>query len=243
MILNRYFHKIRSLFMLSIALIVNHFCIAQESSYQSREVAGFQVYVNKNDLPQHEAPINSAIQFIEGKLEEIKALGLQPSVEKQLLSINIFLEWSNGSHGTAVYNRSAYALQTLNQSMEKWKAVEIHHVRNFLKNDTSRQPYLIFHELAHGYHDRIGKLEQGMITHAYENAMQLGLYDRMVPNQFGERVYPYARADEREYFAELSVAFLAKNTTYPFISTELEVHDPVGYRMLTTLWRFKIPRD
>lgn len=243
MISSKYLGKVPSLIILVLALFAKDICMAQEQTYRSREVAGFQVFVNDHDLRQHEVEINSAIQFLVKKLEEIQALGLHPSVEKRLLSINIFLEWNYGAHGTAVYNRSAYALQTLNQSMEKWKAIEIHHVRNFLKNDTTRQPYLILHELAHGYHDRLEKFEQDMITDAYQNAMRLGLYDRMVPNQYGERVYPYARVDEREYFAELTVSFLAKNTTYPFISTELEVHDPVGYQMMKALWRFKTPQD
>jgi hypothetical protein len=39
-----------------------------------------------------------------------------------------------------------------------------------------------------------------------------------------------------EYFAELTVAFLAENCTYPYQREDLRKHDPRGFALMKKIW-------
>ncbi len=228
---------------LNVIVLITWLCLSQHSHAQSvtyvkHEVEGFEIFIHEEDLKEHPKEMGSMISFLGTKLEVIQNLNLETAIISLLRSVPIYVEWDNGHYGSVVYNRS---FNGSDQSFNKWKAIDILNAKIFLKSDTTNQPYLILHELAHGYHDRLGKFEKDMITLSYHNAIGNGLYDQPVPNQHGEKVYAYARADEREYFAELTVAYLVKNTTYPFIAEELKVHDPMGFGMVAAIWRYAIP--
>jgi hypothetical protein len=73
------------------------------------------------------------------------------------------------------------------------------------------------------------------ITAAYRQAMDRGLYDRAV-NVYGKKIKPYARANDKEYFAELSCAYLNKLDYFPFNRDDLKRHDPAGYKLMELTW-------
>ena len=96
------------------------------------------------------------------------------------------------------------------------------------------------HELAHGYHDKVLTWDQPDIIAAYEHAKAAKLYDRVerwhgtgIPNNF-ERAY--AMSNHKEYFAEVTEAYFARNDFFPFTRDELEKHDPEVFAVLKKVW-------
>ena len=49
----------------------------------------------------------------------------------------------------------------------------------------------------------------------------------------------YALLDVREYFAEASESFFARNNAFPFHRKQLKRYDPVGYQMVLKLWKVR----
>ena len=127
---------------------------------------------------------------------------------------------------------------------------------------------IILHEFCHAYHNKHlpdGYKNQDIID-CYNKAMEEGLYDNCnyhacyVGNDFPfgeskeEQSSPYqikatkhyACTNALEYFAELSVAFLASpednlpqeeyNKWYPHNARQLKEHDPRAFELLQKLW-------
>ena len=102
-------------------------------------------------------------------------------------------------------------------------------------------PNFALHELAHSYHDRVLGFEKPDILAAYSRAKESKSYDKVErwhgngkPNTF-ERAY--AMTNEREYFAECTEAFFARNDFFPFTRDELEKHDPGIFEILKRVWK------
>jgi hypothetical protein len=108
---------------------------------------------------------------------------------------------------------------------------------------TNACPYWALHELAHAYHDQVLGFENEKVAAAFRVAVERKLYDdvyMLYPLNIGRfesrKVKAYARTNEHEYFAELSVAFLAKNMTFPSTREELRDHDARGYALMRDAW-------
>jgi Mlc titration factor MtfA (ptsG expression regulator) len=111
--------------------------------------------------------------------------------------------------------------------------------RNFL-SWTRQQPWMVLHELAHGYHDRF--IERGYrnasIRRALTQAREAGLYEE-VQHISGRMRRHYAATNPMEYFAEGTEAYFGKNDFFPFDREELREYDPGLYRLLEELWEVK----
>ena len=74
--------------------------------------------------------------------------------------------------------------------------------------------------------------------------MSMGLYDQVLCHQHGGSVYltAYASTNVREFFAELSVAYMCKDSTieynidYPFNRTQLRKYDSASLRVIEQVW-------
>ncbi|HYW80714.1 MAG TPA: hypothetical protein VE890_14130, partial [Thermoguttaceae bacterium] len=90
-------------------------------------------------------------------------------------------------------------------------------------------PWVLLHELAHGYHDReVGKEDKRAITEAYNSALEKGFYLHVLHTKRGRatRVKAYAATRMEEYFAETCEAYFGVNDFYPFLRAELQDYDP-----------------
>jgi hypothetical protein len=115
------------------------------------------------------------------------------------------------------------------------------------KDINKTQPYWLVHELAHAYHDRTIGLDSKSVKAAYKNAMENVLYNNVETKNLGwndrielKKQPAYARKNHREYFAELSVAYLAENSTFPYTADDLRKHDPKGYELMKEVWGEKL---
>ncbi len=110
---------------------------------------------------------------------------------------------------------------------------------------TEIAPGYLLHEMAHAIHDRLLGYDESSVQAAYQRALDGKIYDAVPTRIFDkqgqsriERRPAYARTNEREYFAELSVAYLGqRNYYYPQTRDDLFDHDPVGYVLMDSFWR------
>ena len=94
---------------------------------------------------------------------------------------------------------------------------------------------VILHELSHAVHLHLFGPDNPTIKAAHRQAMERKLYDE-AEDVYGKKRKPYARVNEKEYFAELSCAYLNKLHYFPFNRDDLKKHDPMGYKMMEATW-------
>lgn len=130
----------------------------------------------------------------------------------------------------------------------KHKCVEINDGPGYKKDHAYWGPGgLMLHEFCHAYHHRMlpDGYENKEILTCYEQAMKEGLYDMVkVHGPQGPEATAYACTNDKEYFAELSTAFLGGldpdkeyNKWYPFNRSQLKQHDLRAYKLLCRLWK------
>ena len=105
--------------------------------------------------------------------------------------------------------------------------------------DSYRHPFVVFHELAHGYdYHFIGKGRDYGNKESqanYERMMKEGKYEKVKIWDGGVGSH-YARTDRMEYWAESTEAYFAVNDIYPFVRAELREHDPQMAQFVERYW-------
>jgi hypothetical protein len=131
---------------------------------------------------------------------------------------------------------------------EKCECVEVYRCEEYLEDYQLWGPGgVLLHELCHAYHWKMvpGGYENPEIKKCYEMAMREGLYKCVkVHGTQGPTARAYACENAMEYFAELSVAFLAGkddhveyNKWQPFNRRELMEFDPRAFTLLQKIWK------
>jgi hypothetical protein len=116
------------------------------------------------------------------------------------------------------------------------KAVHIPRAQGLIRvQQRNRQPWVILHELAHAYHDRVLGFDHEEIRQAYDRAVENKLYDTVLLID-GRDTRHYALTNHKEFFAELTESFFGTNDFYPFVRAELKEHDPRTYALLEKIW-------
>lgn len=108
----------------------------------------------------------------------------------------------------------------------------------YSKSYMLKQPAVILHELAHGYHDQILSFEHAGIFAAFDAAVKRGNYEKVLLYD-GREVKHYALTNHKEYFAEATEAYFYRNDFYPFVAAELKIHDPNMYELMEQIWQPK----
>jgi hypothetical protein len=132
------------------------------------------------------------------------------------------------------YHVSPDWLRSHGMNPEKVGAVEIANCKNFL-TWTHQQPWMVLHELAHGYHDRVLGYDNADVHSAYQAAVESKAYESVLHIN-GRKQRHYALTNDREYFAEATEAYFGTNDFFPFVRAELKQHDPRGYGMIEKAW-------
>lgn len=227
--------------LIFLQIIIPSLIFAQINGYESQNIQGFDVYIEVDALNNHPQETNEAIILLTSKLIEVIDFELKEEIIEELKLVKIFVDW-NTTNGAAVYHPNLQWLIDNGYIEEKWKSIEISNITNFINWTELNQPLMVMHELAHAYHDRVLSFSYAPIIQSYNNAMQNNLYDSVLYHA-GNGVYyyqeAYATTNNKEYFAELTEAYLGENDFFPFIREELELHDPIGYDLVVSIWEFK----
>ena len=204
------------------------------SSYTTRTVRGWTVYVNHRLLEDQKELGDQALQLLDVKLYDVTRAVPQPALDK-LRQIPVWMESADPRHPCMCYHPSREWLNQHAFNPEKAGSVEIANAATFLKW-THEQPSMVLHELAHGYHHRfLGGYDNPEIAAAYRAAMEAKQYDSVL-HWDGKTVRAYAANNPQEYFAELTEAWFGANDFYPFVRAEVVEHDPEGAKLLKKLW-------
>lgn len=178
---------------------------------------------------------------LEKQLYQISRVVPAPALTK-LREVTIWVHRSAPDTRCMAYHPDRRYLQTHGMNPEMEKDVEVGNAKTFLAW-TIDQPWMVFHELAHAYHDRF--LERGFanpgIAAAYRKAMDAGLYAKVMFWDGRERD-GYARTNPMEYFAELSEAYFGCNDMFPFVRGELRQYDRQGFEAIAMAWGLGEPR-
>jgi len=212
----------------------------QVDGYTHQEIAGWDVYVSADANANASTATSQALTLLESKLTEILTFSFSTEVREALLAVPIFVD-RNVTSGAAVYHPSVNWLQQNGYPVEKAQAVEISNVQNFVDWTNQNQPMMVLHELAHALHDRVLGFQNAQILNAYNQAMAQNLYVNVLyTNGTGPPFVvssAYATNNQIEYFAEISEAYFGENDYYPFVRSELESHDALGFEAVEELWQ------
>ncbi|MBY0461143.1 MAG: hypothetical protein K2V38_27795, partial [Gemmataceae bacterium] len=150
---------------------------------------------------------------------------LSPKAAEALHKLTIWVDWddkvpfANGRPGNTV---ATYSSNTPQQNVLagrhalQAKTITIHSLKEMTRHrqpkDDHRVWPIFLHELAHAVHDQVLGFDHPGVRAAFEQAMERRLYDREL----------YATTDNREFFAELSCAYLDTQFHYPHTRADLK---------------------
>ncbi len=206
-------------------------------SYEPRQIEGWRVLVNRALLDDaHQNLAERTLKVVGEHLFRVSRVVPAGPLAK-LRQIPIWVELAHPLHPCMCYHPDAGWLREHGMNPKKAGAVEIANAENFLAW-TIDQPWMVLHELAHGYHHRVLGHDHAGINACFEKAVAFKSYESVLRIS-GRKERAYALSNAKEYFAEGTEAFLGTNDFYPFVRAELKEHDPAMYELLATLWGVK----
>ena len=200
----------------------------EDGAHVKRVIQGWTVHVDRELLS------DPALHVLETKLAEV-ALVVPADKVKRLREVPIWIDRHHAVESMC-YHPSASWLRGHGHSVLMAKSVHIPRAADFVNLvRANTQPYVILHELAHAYHDRVLGFEHAEITAAWKRAKASGQYDTVRHIGGGTRRH-YALNNPKEFFAEMTEAYLGANDYWPFVKGELKVADPRTHGLLKKLW-------
>jgi hypothetical protein len=226
----------RSMFIWLVLLVstVTSAKYTPTSDYTAKRIQGWKILVNNELLTEHRRLTKDVLKLLRFQLYQItRAVPAEPF--KQIRTVPIWVEYKAPRHPCMCYHPSRQWLREHDFNPEKEKSVEIANAHNFLRW-TLDQPWMVLHELAHGYHHCVLGHDHAEIRAAYEKAVKSKTYESVL-HYSGQSKRAYALNNDQEYFAECSEAFFGANDFYPFVRSELKQHDPDTFQLLKKLWK------
>jgi len=205
-------------------------------AHQTRTMEGWKVRVDERLLSGPEAAIGErALKLLDARLMEI-ALVLSGEPLVKLREIPIQLDLTHGSLRPAQYHPSAGWLKGNGYSENLAKCVHIPDAAHFLSPyENHRMPFVMLHELAHGYHDRVLGFEEARIARAWEKWRQNEAH-KLVLMDNGVKREHYGRTNAKEFFAEMTESYLGQNDFFPFNAGELGETEPEVFKLMAEIW-------
>ena len=203
------------------------------SAYREQNLHGWRVLVNEKLLAETNLCART-LQMLNVQLAQItNVIPARPLA--QLRQIPIWVERSSQQFPCMCYHESEAWLRSNGVNPDKTGVVELANPDSFL-TWTKEQPWMVLHELAHGYHQRfLGEHHPG-IERCYQKAKATGKYDSVLRYN-GHHERHYALNNAKEYFAEATEAFFGKNDFQPFTREELKALDPEMHETIRRVWQ------
>ncbi len=224
------------------------------SDYGKFTIQGFSVFVDRKILnnPQQTQRLRQQLNRILtqiGQITTTKQLAAFKQTKiwlstEQLYTFEIssspdfggkHLTFKQIAHAGNYLPVSADTLKARQLNPAKARSIEIGNAARFINYDETTQTAIVLHEFAHAYHHQVLGHEYSPIQSAYQAAMAQKLYT-MMSLRSRQDSQVYAATDSHEYFAELSVAYLATNDQFPRDREILEEYDPIGYSLMQKVW-------
>jgi hypothetical protein len=116
------------------------------------------------------------------------------------------------------------------------KCVHLPDVEDFLSPfENHRMPWVVLHELVHGYHDQVLGYDEHRIKAAWKKFRAGGKYKSVLTNRWGMHEH-YALTSPMELFAEMTESYFGSNDFYPFVAGELQQAEPEIFALMAEIW-------
>ncbi len=203
------------------------------ADYATSAMRGWTVRIHPALLAE-EALCAAVLEELDHQLYAIVRAVPAPALER-LREIPIWAELETPKTACMCYHVSRDWLVPNGYNADKEQSVEIGNARAFL-DWTRAQPWMVLHELAHGYHDREFGYDDAAIIAAWRRMGATGRYEE-VAHISGTPRRHYALVNQMEWFAETTEALFGTNDFHPFVRSELREVDPEGAALVERLWR------
>jgi len=205
--------------------------------YRVSKVRGWSIHVHKDYVNGDKAVLANAMKNVDIQLGHVETLMPAKAVAK-LRKIPI---WITPGRRKAEYHWSRAWVVSHDRPAEMTHSVQITDIR-VLGRTRPTGPWVLMHELAHGYHDReVSAKDNKAIAEAYKSALARGLYQKVLHTNRGRGKYikAYAATRMQEYFAESCEAYFGVNDFYPFVKAELRDYDPAICEIIERVYHVK----
>ena len=226
--------------LISLLSIPKAYCSRQvyppTDQYKIQHIEGWKIYVNSELTGRQPDLAEKTLKLLQSHLYRIKRVVPEKSLQ-ELRDIPIWVEYKNRpeKHPCMCYHPSRQWLTQNGFNPEKAGSVELAGAENFLKW-TKAQPWMVLHELAHGYHHKVLTHGNKELKELYDKAVKSKSYEKVLHIN-GSKYKAYALNNDQEYFAETTEAFFGTNDFYPFVRSELKEHDPEMFEFHKKIWK------
>ena len=195
-----------------------------DKNYGVVDVKGWAFHIHKDYLNGDRDVLDNALKNAEIQLGHVETLLPAKAVTK-LRKVPI---WVTPGRRTAEYHWKRKWLIDHGRNPDMAHSIQITDI-GILRRTRPTGPWVLLHELMHGYHDReVGEADKKAVAEAYAGALKKGLYQKVLHSKRGRgtHVKAYAATRREEYFAETCEAYFGVNDFYPFVRAELREYDP-----------------
>jgi len=210
---------------------------ATEDRFEIRNTEGWTVYINRDVLKQYPEQSARTLEHLRWELYQIKLAVPAAAVSNMQENNAIWVEYKERVD-LSYHPSRGWLIDRGYKIPRDPKSFMSLSVKTHV-GDSYRHPFVVFHELAHGYDFHfIGKgrsYGNKECQDNYERMMKEGKYEK-VKIWHGGTGSHYGRSNRMEYWAESSEAYFAVNDIYPFVRAELREHDPKMARFVERYW-------
>ena len=201
--------------------------------YEVHSIKGWTVLVNPAIGKEDPQLKTDTLALLDNQLYQIARVIPAPALAN-LRTIEIWVELEMPKTACMCYHVSKDWLGPNGYNPRKEGTVEIGNARAFLEW-TRGQPWMVLHELAHGYHDKVFGFDDPKIKAAWQRMIDSGDFDS-VGHISGNPRRHYALENQMEYFAETTEALYGTNDFHPYVRSELAQVDPEGMATVRACW-------
>jgi len=215
---------------------------SKPTSRTDKKLEGWTIRVDDRLLTGPDAETGTkALRFLENKLSDIVAIVPQDRLKK-LREVPIVLDSTHGDLGPMQYHPSKEWLKANGYAEDLARCVHLPRATDVATTRNIReQPWVILHELAHAYHDRVLGFDEPRIREAFDAYKKSKRGDKTLLFD-GRRVKHYALTDPMEFFAEMTEAYFGSNDFFPFNRAELKESEPDIYELMKRVWDEPLPK-
>jgi hypothetical protein len=203
--------------------------------YRMESLEGWTCHVSpKLYEKDHEELRRQTLRLVGNQLYSIRLLVAEDRL-RELAKVPLWIDLDSPLRNLQYHPSRDWLVQHGHHG-EMAKAVHLPDARYFVSpRHTNEQPWAILHELAHAYHDRVLGFDHREIEEAHERVKKEGLYDSVLHVVGDERKH-YALTNHKEFFAEMTEAYIGTNDFFPFVRGELKRHDKATFELLQKIW-------
>ena len=213
-------------------------CWAQETPFYDpidREIEGWKIKLDPKIVSDENREVGEkCLKALANHLQRITYIVPEDKVQ-QLRQIPIWIDWEHKLKSMQYHPGRGWLIAN-DYDPRLTKHVHIPRIRALLsRGQWAKHPYVVLHELAHGFHDQFLSFDNEQIVDVYKQMKEEGIYEKVLLYT-GRRVKHYGLNNQMEYFAESTEAYFGVNDFYPFVRAELKEHDPRMYDIMVKVW-------